>query len=108
MSNLSINALSVAPGVKAMSSSADKSDRGNEATSKVRTKAITPITQIDYRSGQMPKWVKEAIEEQYNRFCRSRGSRFKSAYVSRLFKRPTSRTGWQLTWLCLVCPTALF
>ena len=42
------------------------------------------------------------------RFCRSRGSRFKSAYVSRLFKRPTSRTGWQLTWLCLVCPTALF
>ena len=45
---------------------------------------------------------------EYIWFCRSRGSRFKSAYVSRLFKRPTSRTGWQLTWLCLVGSTALF
>lgn len=49
-----------------MPSSADKNDRENEAVAKVRTKAVTPIAQIDYRSGQMPKWVKEAIEEQYN------------------------------------------
>ncbi len=49
-----------------MPSSADKSDRENEPRPKVKTKAVTAITQIDYRSGQMPKWVKEAIEEQYN------------------------------------------
>jgi hypothetical protein len=49
-----------------MPASEDKSSRENETTAKVMTKTVAPMAQIDYRSGQMPKWVKEAIEEQYN------------------------------------------